>query len=587
MAIERFGDFELDADTRRLRLRGREIGLQPRVFDLLAYLVRHRDRVVGKEELLSELWPGVIVTDASLQRAVSLARGALREGGLEQAIRTYARRGYRFCLSENSGLQDAAPTQATALDEALRLAGAHEWASATEAFRQADREQSLDAGGLEAWAHAAQCAGLLHDAVEPLERAAAAHAARDDARATARVNILLARIQLESLETAVARGSLRRAASLLADLPLCEQHGHLHWMLSRYCCYVGDIGDAIDHAQKTMEIGRRLNDPDLESIGMLYYGVATQAGGDTRLGIEMQDEAAATVLEGKVSPLIGGIVYCGLIAGCCNCGDWPRAGQWTETFHRWCQRMHLNTFAGSCILHRAEVFAARGDLDTALRELNAGAEILRRSAPWAEGDAYRVLGDLYLARGEFERSEDAYRQAHEHGWDPYPGYALLQFFRGDTDAALRGLQRACEPTHWVAGERRGLYLAYLAIIAAMAGRPDTAGDALARLEASPDLWPAGSVHAFVRRAQGELALATGKAETAAGRFRSAIPLLADAGLPIEAAVVRTRLADALQRAGDTAGAELELSAALNTFEKTQANGYRDMCARRLHDLRTG
>jgi DNA-binding winged helix-turn-helix (wHTH) protein len=50
-----FAEFEIDESRRELRLRKRELALQPRVFDLLCYLIEHRDRVVGKEELLEAL----------------------------------------------------------------------------------------------------------------------------------------------------------------------------------------------------------------------------------------------------------------------------------------------------------------------------------------------------------------------------------------------------------------------------------------------------------------------------------------------------------------------------------------------------
>jgi DNA-binding winged helix-turn-helix (wHTH) protein len=585
MTIKLFGQFELDHDMRQLRLHGEEIAMQPKVFDLLSYLVAHQDRVVNKEELLSRLWPGMIVTDTSLQRAISLVRGALREGGMENAIRTYPRRGYRFCLDPPavpSAMKEA--SAGTALTIARASFAAQRWMEAAQAFAKADAEEALAEGDLEHWALAAQCAGLLLDAVDPLERAAAAYAALDDAEASARTNILLARIQLESLETAIARGCLRRAASLLQDLPLCKQHGHLEWMMSRYCCYVGDLSEALAHAQRTVEIGRQLRDTDLVSIGTLYVGVVTQASGDTERGIEMQDEAAAAVLAGDVSPLIGGIVYCGLIAGCCNAGDWPRAGQWTDSFRRWCERRRLRTFAGSCILHRAEVFSARGDLASAMRELDEGMVILKRSAPWAEGDASRVLGDLYLSRGEFERSEEAYRKAHELGWDPYPGYAMLQYFRGNADAALRGLQRACVPTHWVAGERRGHYLAFLAIIAALSGKREIARETLAQLDAKPEQSSTGAVHAFVVRARGELAAATGDLLLAVHHFRTAIHLLHGLDLPIESAVARMRLAQCIAQQGDREGAEMELAAARRVFERTQARWYLSMCDTLQSDL---
>ena len=95
-----FGPFQLDEPGRVLRLAEREVPLQPRVFDLLVYLVNSRARVVSKDELLDALWPGVTVTDNSLQRAVSTLRGALREGGMEDAIRSFPRNGYRFLVDE-------------------------------------------------------------------------------------------------------------------------------------------------------------------------------------------------------------------------------------------------------------------------------------------------------------------------------------------------------------------------------------------------------------------------------------------------------------------------------------------------------
>jgi DNA-binding winged helix-turn-helix (wHTH) protein len=111
----RFGPCELDQARRSLSAHGRELKLQPRVFDLLCYLVRHRDRVVSKDELLDALWPGTVVVDNALQRVVSLARAALAEVGLGEAVRTYSRHGYRFCLD---GCAEAASV-ATAADAAV------------------------------------------------------------------------------------------------------------------------------------------------------------------------------------------------------------------------------------------------------------------------------------------------------------------------------------------------------------------------------------------------------------------------------------------------------------------------------------
>ena len=107
----RFGRYQLDVASRDLSVDGVRVALQPQPFDVLAYLVAHRDRVVPKEELLRALWPDAAVTDASLQRAVSLARGALRreDRGL---VRTHARRGYRFV----GAVEDAEPGADAGLD---------------------------------------------------------------------------------------------------------------------------------------------------------------------------------------------------------------------------------------------------------------------------------------------------------------------------------------------------------------------------------------------------------------------------------------------------------------------------------------
>src|SRR5215510_5644328 len=107
-----FGSFQLDEEARELRLRGREIVVEPLVFDVLVDLVKNRDRVVTKEELLERVWPAALVTDASLQRVVSLARSALRTGGMEGAIKTFPRRGYRFGVdaSESSAAPIASPS---------------------------------------------------------------------------------------------------------------------------------------------------------------------------------------------------------------------------------------------------------------------------------------------------------------------------------------------------------------------------------------------------------------------------------------------------------------------------------------------
>ena len=580
--IHRFAAFELDASRRTLCLQGREIPLQPRVFDLLCYLIEHRDRVVSKEELLDTFWPGVVVTESSLQRAISLARGALQQGGLEGAIRNYARRGYRFqaegaeASGEPVGTNDAELVQAE-----HEYAGAH-WQEAMRAFAEADRTTPLDADALERWGIAAQCAGDLTRAVGPLERAAVAYSARGAKESAARVLISLARIQIESLDLAVAQGCLRRADRLLSGLPRGEQHGYLAWMTARLHLGKGELSEAIQLAQEARNIGHELGNADIESMGLLIWGIGLQATGDAKTGLALQDEAAAAVLSGNVSPLVGGIVYCGMIASCCNGDDWLRAGQWQESFTRWCQRSNIDTFAGACLIHQAEIFAMYGKLEDARDAILRADPLIRLGAPWALGDGHRLMGDVHLARGELDEAEHCYQLAYQHGWEPYPGYAELLHLRGRGDEAIRGLKRAASLTHWVAGERKARYLAHAAQIASMLGQPDEARELLQTLDRERRMWDLGALAGQVDRARAELAWSEGKMDEALRLLHRALDLLQRGGAVMEAARVHLRLAELLALQGDQGGVHLELTAAEAVFQAAGAEGYLVQC-RSLRD----
>jgi DNA-binding winged helix-turn-helix (wHTH) protein/tetratricopeptide (TPR) repeat protein len=93
----RFGEYELDLARFELKRRGMRVRVQPKVLDLLVYLIRHRERVVPKDELLAAVWQGVMVSETALNQAVKEARRAVRDDGQRQAvIQTVRGRGYRF-----------------------------------------------------------------------------------------------------------------------------------------------------------------------------------------------------------------------------------------------------------------------------------------------------------------------------------------------------------------------------------------------------------------------------------------------------------------------------------------------------------
>jgi TolB-like protein/tetratricopeptide (TPR) repeat protein len=92
-----FEDYALDTDRRELQRAREEVVVTPQVFDLIEYLIRNRERVVSKDELVSAVWKGRIVSDAALTTRLNAARSAIGDTGEKQhLIKTLPRKGFRF-----------------------------------------------------------------------------------------------------------------------------------------------------------------------------------------------------------------------------------------------------------------------------------------------------------------------------------------------------------------------------------------------------------------------------------------------------------------------------------------------------------
>jgi predicted ATPase/DNA-binding winged helix-turn-helix (wHTH) protein len=105
--IYAFEGYELDLQRYELRCAGNPVRLEPQVFNVLAYLIQHRARVVTKEELLERLWPGRLVSETTLTSRLASARRAIGDRGREQRfIQTLHGRGYRFtAVVEERGIE--------------------------------------------------------------------------------------------------------------------------------------------------------------------------------------------------------------------------------------------------------------------------------------------------------------------------------------------------------------------------------------------------------------------------------------------------------------------------------------------------
>jgi TolB-like protein len=110
-----FEDCAFDTDRRELRRGTRLVAIEPQVFDLLVHLIRHRDRVVTKDDIVMSVWHGRAISDSALFNRINAARNAIGDTGERQRlIKTLPRRGLRFVgdvREETSNLADGSTSK--------------------------------------------------------------------------------------------------------------------------------------------------------------------------------------------------------------------------------------------------------------------------------------------------------------------------------------------------------------------------------------------------------------------------------------------------------------------------------------------
>lgn len=110
-----FENYTFDTDRRELHRGADVVAIAPKVFDLVDYLIRNRERVVSKDDLIAAIWNGRSVSDEALTTRLNAARNAIGDSGQEQRlIKTLPRKGFRFV---GAILQAQGPTDAPIGDD--------------------------------------------------------------------------------------------------------------------------------------------------------------------------------------------------------------------------------------------------------------------------------------------------------------------------------------------------------------------------------------------------------------------------------------------------------------------------------------
>src|SRR6516162_9102815 len=115
-----FDKFVLDPDRRELRCGAAGVAMEPQAFDLLLHLIRHREHVVSRDELIAQIWGGRIVSESALSTRINAVRSAIGDSGSEQRlIKTLPRKGVRFVGEVREGREPCEALSAVPLEQGL------------------------------------------------------------------------------------------------------------------------------------------------------------------------------------------------------------------------------------------------------------------------------------------------------------------------------------------------------------------------------------------------------------------------------------------------------------------------------------
>lgn len=458
-----------------------------------------------------------------------------------------------------------------ALERSREAFARHAWADAYAHLFALDQKAPVAAEDLERLATAAYLLGKDLESTSLWTRAHQEFLSRGEVERAVRSAFWLAFGLLARGEDARGGGWIARARRLLdEDRRDCVERGYLLLPAALQATAQGDLARALAEYDEANRIGERFGERDLAVLAQHGRGRCLIRMGRTEEGLTLCDEAMVAVEAGETSPVVAGVAYCSVIAGCLEGWDLRRARQWTAEMTQWCaSHSDLVIYNGQCLARRAEIFQMQGawsDASDAARRAcercTSGPDIAIRGTAW-----YR-RAELHRLRGEWSESEAAYREATRNGHRAQPGLALLRLAQGQTEAASIAIRLATED----AVDRRtrsGLMTAYVEIMLAAGdvGAARAAADELASIAADLD---APLMRAAAAQARGAVHLAEGDATAALATLRQACMAWQDLDVPYEVARVRLLIVLACRALRDADGAEMELDAARWAFQRLGA-----------------
>jgi DNA-binding CsgD family transcriptional regulator len=458
-----------------------------------------------------------------------------------------------------------------ALEQGREFYADRAWSDAYAALSGADREAALGAEDLELLATVAYMIGREDEYFRALGRAHQAHLNAGEALAAARCALWIGMNLAQRGEMGRAGGWLGRARRLVErEGGECVEQGYLLIPLMFQHEASGDLDGAIATAAEAAAIAERFGDADLLALAVHSQGHLLVYAGRVKEGLPLLDESMVAVSTGELSPIVSGIVYCGVIIGCRAAFDLRRAQEWTAALAAWCREQpDMVAFTGRCLVHRTEILGLQGAWMEALGEARRAVDrCLEAQNRRAAGQAAYLEGDLHRLQGHFAAAEEAYREASSHGREPQPGLALLRLAQGNGAAASAAIRRALAETRERPG--RAALLPAVVEIGLRADDVDAARSACLELETIAADYEAAMLDAAVHYAKGAVDLAEGDPASALVLLRRASQAWQELDAPYEEARARVLIAQACLALGDDEAATMEREAARDAFAQLGA-----------------
>ena len=407
-----------------------------------------------------------------------------------------------------------------------------------------------------------------------LERAFGAYNAAGRRLDAARVAMTLAYQAFRGLSGAVGGGWAGQAGRILAQEPEGPMHARMAVFESLGALQGGHIDQAVDAADRAIDIAKRHDNQDALFNAMSFRGWAKLMSGRREEGQADLDEATAAASSGQLDLRVAADIFCVAIGAYREAGDLERAAQWAEEGERWMARNGAGGYPGICRVHRAELKMLHGEWPAAEREARQACDELQRFRLLdALGFAHYAIGEVRLRMGDLDGAAGEFDQAYEYGHHAQPGLARLQLARGETDDARRSVDRALATADTSGNFDRGARARLLPAkvdVALAAGDLEAAGAAVAELERISAEFEQPLFTAGAMTARGQLLLGEDKPAEASPVLGQSWRLWQSTDLPYEAARARLRYAEALAGEGDKAASQRDLRAARSTFERLGA-----------------